>query len=286
MDSPNERRFTGADGVEIYCRHWNPRLEQDESPRAIVFMCHGLFEYFGTDLHVAESLVKAGFLVCGHDHSGHGRSGGEPGQVHSLENYVTDVVTHVKHMKSSLPDCPVFLVGHSMGGAIALLAGLQQPQLFRGIILIGPLVVPDPEIATPTMKFVAKLLSTLAPGLGIQSINNDHLSRDRAVVERFNTDPLIFRGKISLRTGRALLAAVEKIEKNLPNITFPFLCIHGGGDRICSVQGAQALLDKSSSSDKTLSIYPGAYHRVQDEPDGVKEKCSAAILAWISERLD
>ena len=73
-------------------------------------------------------------------------------------------------------------------------------------------------------------------------------------VERFNNDPLVYRDKVTLQTGRALLEYIDKIAENFGRITWPFLCIHGGGDKICDVQGAQDLLDKSSSSDKTLVV--------------------------------
>ena len=44
------------------------------------------------------------------------------------------------------PDLPLFLIGHSMGGMIALRAVLRHPGFFTGMILNGPLIVPGPQV--------------------------------------------------------------------------------------------------------------------------------------------
>ena len=135
--------------------------------------------------------------------AGHGRSGGLKGQVISVDHYVTDVITHVEVVKEKFPKLPVFIVGHSMvlsheqrlvlefrrtvmfylqGGTITLLAALERPQLFQGVVLIGPFIVESPETASPFKKFLARHLSKIVPRLGIETLNNDHLTFNREVV--------------------------------------------------------------------------------------------------------
>ncbi|GAU93708.1 hypothetical protein RvY_05604 [Ramazzottius varieornatus] len=283
MDFVDGRIFSGSQGVDIFCHYWKPQQQSGEKPRGLVFMAHGLFEYCGTDKTLIDALIGAGYFVFGHDHSGHGKSGGIKGQVISIDHYVTDVLAHVEVVKQKFPGLPVFIVGHSMGGTITLLAALEQPQLFRGVVLVAPFIIENPEAASPLKKFLARHLSKIAPNLGMVNLNNDHLTFNREVVERFNTDPLIFRDKVTIGTGYALLQAIEKLGPRIKDIRFPFLCIHGDADKMADVRGAR-LLENTPSTDKTISIYPNAYHRVQDEPNGVGEKCVAEVLSWISAR--
>ena len=72
-------------------------------------------------------------------------------------------------------------------------------------------------------------------------------------VEKFNTDPLIYRDKVTVGTGYALLQAIEKLGPRIGDIKFPFLCIHGEADKLADVHGAK-LLEDTPSTDKTISV--------------------------------
>ncbi|XP_055353331.1 monoglyceride lipase-like [Paramacrobiotus metropolitanus] len=286
MDQPlSERHITNSQGLNLFCRYFRPDSVRYPIPRAVILYLHGYAEYFGTDDAVIDGLLDAGFLVFGHDHVGHGKSEGTRGQIKNVDTYVRDVLIHIDKVRGSLPDVPFFILGHSMGGAIALLAGIEKPNICQGMILIGPMIVGNPETATPTKRFLAKIFSKLTPNLGLANINNDDLCRDRAVVDRFNTDELIFRGKLSVETAHVLLCAADRIVDNMERITWPLLCIHGDTDRICDVRGAEVLLEKAASVDKTVSIYPGSYHRVHNEPNNVGTKCVNEVISWINARI-
>ena len=48
-------------------------------------------------------------------------------------------------MSGQFPGRPVFIVGHSLGGLMAVLALIRSPDVFRGAVLIGPSLQIDPE---------------------------------------------------------------------------------------------------------------------------------------------
>ena len=79
--------------------------------------------------HLALEGNKRGFLCCGHDHIGHGLSGGERVQIKSMEEYVDPVVSHCTAVTKKIPGLPLFLVGHSMGGLIALLTIMKKKRI-------------------------------------------------------------------------------------------------------------------------------------------------------------
>ena len=89
---------------------------------------------------------KRGCLAFGHDHVGHGTSEGKRVSIENVDHYVDDVIHHCMDMQDKHPNLPSFIVGHSMGGMIAVRSVLKHPGFFKGMVLIGPLIVPGPQV--------------------------------------------------------------------------------------------------------------------------------------------
>ena len=109
------------------------------SPRAMMFITHGYAEHISPYFDgLGKACGASGILCQGHDHIGHGSSPGGRTEVRSLREYTAPVLAACKRMRSEHPDLPLFLMGHSMGGLIALTAALTSPALFDGLLLTGP----------------------------------------------------------------------------------------------------------------------------------------------------
>ena len=123
---------------------------------------------------LAEEACSQGLLVFGHDHVGHGESEGDRVIVNSMSEYTEPVIQHCKEVMSKYPDKPLFIVGHSMGGLITLQTSLSPncPQL-AGIVLMGPLIKPDPENASKLQIFMAKIASKIVPTFQIGELKTD-----------------------------------------------------------------------------------------------------------------
>ena len=80
---------------------------------------------------LAEVGKAQGFLVFGHDHVGHGQSEGERALVGDMEELTDPVIQHCREKVKENPGVPLFIIGHSLGGLITLLASLspQMPRL-------------------------------------------------------------------------------------------------------------------------------------------------------------
>jgi alpha-beta hydrolase superfamily lysophospholipase len=76
-----------------------------------------------------------------------------------MNDYVDPVLAHVEAVRQwpDFKDKPIFILGHSMGGLITLFTLFKNEDLFKGAILMGPLLEVDPEMATPVKKFLAKI---------------------------------------------------------------------------------------------------------------------------------
>uniref|UniRef100_A0A671E9U0 Monoglyceride lipase n=1 Tax=Rhinolophus ferrumequinum TaxID=59479 RepID=A0A671E9U0_RHIFE len=242
--------LVNADGQYLFCRYWKP----EGTPKALIFVSHGAGEHCGRYDELAQMLVGLELLVFAHDHVGHGQSEGERMVVSDFHVFIRDVLQHVDTVQKDYPGLPVFLLGHSMGGAIAILTAAEKPGYFSGMVLISPLVLANPESAT-TFK-----------------------------VDLYNTDPLICRAGLKVCFGIQLLNAVSRVERALSKLTLPFLLLQGSADRLCDSKGAYLLMESAKSQDKTLKIYEGAYHVLHKELPEVTNSVFHEINMWISQR--
>lgn len=272
--------LVNADGQHLFCRYWKP----SGAPRALVFVSHGAGEHCGRYEELAQMLVGLGLLVFAHDHVGHGQSEGERMVVSDFHVFVRDALQHVDAVQKDHPGLPVFLLGHSMGGAICILTAAERPGHFSGMVLISPLVVASPDSATLFKVFAAKVLNLVLPNMSLGRIDSSVLSRNKTEVDIYNSDPLVCRAGLKVCFGIQLLNAVSRVERALPKLTLPFLLLQGSADRLCDSRGAYLLMESAKSQDKTLKIYEGAYHILHKELPEVTSSVFREINTWVSQR--
>ncbi|XP_032267945.1 monoglyceride lipase isoform X1 [Phoca vitulina] len=272
--------LVNADGQYLFCRYWKPT----GTPKALIFVSHGAGEHCGRYDELAQMLVGLGLLVFAHDHVGHGQSEGDRMVVSDFQVFIRDVLQHVDTMQKNYPGLPVFLLGHSMGGAIAILTAVERPSHFSGMVLISPLVLASPESATTFKVFAAKVLNLVLPNMSLGSIDSNMLSRNKTEVDLYNSDPLNCRAGLKVCFVIQLLNAVARVERALPKLTLPFLLLQGSADGLCDSKGAYLLMESAKSQDKTLKIYEGAYHVLHKELPEVTNSVFHEINLWVSQR--
>lgn len=274
-----EGRFEGKKGVTIFRRTWLPA----KPPRAVVVVVHGLGEHSGRYAHVAQALVEAGCAVYAMDHRGHGQSGGPRALVDRFANVVADIDHVVDLARREHARKPVFMLGHSMGGALSLSYALKHGDKLQGLMLSGPAVALDG--APPAMKPISKILSMFAPRLGMFGIEPSKVSRDPSVVADYAKDPLNAHGKVPARTLGEIVRFVEWLPLALPMIKLPLLVQHGEQDLLAGVAGSRMVVDRAGSTDKTLKVYDGLYHEIFNELPEDRARVLADLVGWIGERV-
>jgi alpha-beta hydrolase superfamily lysophospholipase len=168
-----------ADGMRVYWQAWEP----DSEPRDTVILVHGAAEHGGRYGHVAERLAREGYAVYALDHRGHGRSNGTRAMIDRLDQLVDDLGLFIARVGGR-----PFLVGHSMGGAVALTYAIRHGDTISGLVVSGPAVAT--EAVPAPLKAITALLSKLAPNLPVFKIEDDAVSRDPQVVRDYQNDPL------------------------------------------------------------------------------------------------
>ncbi|KAK3755106.1 hypothetical protein QZH41_017925 [Actinostola sp. cb2023] len=158
-----EGSFKNKDGEVIFTRLWT---NKDQTPKALIFVTHGFAEHsarYGDFL--VPALVNEGFLVISHDHVGHGKSEGERVQIHDFHAYVRDIFHNIDQVAAKHPSLSVFLFGHSMGGAIAIITAMERPTFFTGVVLSGPAIISDKD--TTCLRCLGKMVAFIAPSVQV-----------------------------------------------------------------------------------------------------------------------
>ncbi|ORW29937.1 hydrolase [Mycobacterium paraense] len=278
MTTRTERTFDGVGGVRIVYDVWTP----DTAPRAVVVLSHGLGEYARRYDHVAQCFGDAGLVTYALDHRGHGRSGGKRMLVRDISEYTTDFDTLVRIATREHHGLKCIVLGHSMGGGIVFAYGVERPDNYDMMVLSAPAVAAQ-ELVSPLMVLAAKVLGVVVPGLPVQELDVDAISRDPAVVAAYNADPLVYHGKVPAGVGRALLQVGETMPQRAPALTAPLLVVHGSDDRLIPVDGSRRLVECVGSTDVELKVYPGLYHEVFNEPE--QRQVLGDVVSWITARL-
>nr|XP_002740295.1 PREDICTED: monoglyceride lipase-like [Saccoglossus kowalevskii] len=260
-------------------------LPDNSTPSALCLILHGVGEHCERYDTVAAPLTGSGIMVFAHDHVGHGQSEGIRVDIKDFNIYVRDTIQHVDRITEHYPNLPVFLIGHSMGGTVAILAAMERPDQFTGMVLVAPAVVENPETATTCKVFMARILAYLAPQFEIGKIEPKYISRDPKEVERYATDPLVWHRGMKARWSVQTLEALKQLQENMSEIKVPFLVMQGDKDVLVESVGATLLMERAQSKDKQAQIYPGYYHALQFEPPQDAAIVLRDLTSWIVTRM-
>ncbi|MGO9115590.1 MAG: lysophospholipase [Thermoguttaceae bacterium] len=273
-----EEFFPTRDGLRLFERRWRP----SGNPRAEVMLVHGIIEHGGRYAPTAEILARRGYAVSAMDLRGHGKSDGPRCWIRSFDEYIDDLDGFFVRTVGRAEGKPVFVLGHSLGGLIAVLWCIRCQRKPDGLILSGPALQVRQQLF-PWLRHLASVGSVLFPRLRLLRMGGRNISRDPAIVTQFHDDPLVFHGRFPTRTGAEILRAGGLARAQLEQVRASLLILHGSADRVAAVEASQELIQRAEATDKTLRLYPGLYHEVLNEPE--KEQVLADLIQWIDQRV-
>jgi acylglycerol lipase len=264
--------ITARDGTQLLSRHWAATGDT----RSVLVIMHGLKDHSAHYAALASRLAATGYSVYAFDLRGHGRSAGPRVNPSSWTDYVDDLDRFLTTVEQREPGKPIFLFGHSMGGAIAARAAeLHEPKL-AGLILSGPALAID---APPLLIAATRLIATLNPRAPALKLPNRDFSSDPAAASTMDKDELISQPPGPARTAAGLVDGMRAIWADIDRLTMPLLVLHGTADRLTAPSGSRALIEHAAAQDKSLRIYAGFFHDLLHEPK--HDQVEADIHAWL-----
>jgi alpha-beta hydrolase superfamily lysophospholipase len=274
----SERSFDVVGGVRIVYDVWTP----DTDPLGVVILAHGYAEHARRYDHVAQRFGEGGLITYALDHRGHGRSGGKRVYLKNMSEYTDDFHHLVGIATAAHPELKRIVLGHSMGGGIAFTYGVEHPDDYSAMVLSGPAVFAQ-DAVSPVMITVAKVVGSVLPGLPVEDLPADAVSRDPEVVAAYEADPLVHHGKLPAGIAKALIGVGETMPQRAASLTAPLLVVHGAEDKLIPVEGSRRLLECVGPIDAHLKVYPELYHEVFNEPE--QAVVLDDVVSWIEVRL-
>ncbi|WLV23932.1 lysophospholipase [Aciduricibacillus chroicocephali] len=291
------------EGMGLHAVSWIP---DGQDIKAIVQISHGLAEHIERYEPFAQFLNDHGFLVFGHDHRGHGKTGrkqNKPGYFAPEQgfNKLAEDLVHVSLcIKDEHRGIPIILLGHSMGSFIVKKALQENSHLYSGAIICG--TGNENRLTTTLGKALAAglppeksspLLNKLVFGSYNKKIiqprtNFDWLSCDVNEVDRYIEDP--FCGFIpTARLFYDLLDGLQIVGNWRKNTNirkhFPLLFMSGHDDPVGkfgkSVWQATEHYRKAGLEDITVLLFEDMRHEILNEIN--RDEVWKTILNWIME---
>jgi alpha-beta hydrolase superfamily lysophospholipase len=252
-----------------------------DRPRALVAVVHGLGEHSGRYAALAEMLVGRHFTVAALDLPGHGEAKGTRGDVRSWEflreQCVPATFTASRGMPGQPPDLQAILLGHSMGGLLALDYALAHPRQLLAAVASAPSLRGVP---VPAWKMaLARAAKLLAPGHGFaHGLPEPGMSRDPEVLELRGEDPLM-HDRITPRLYFGFEQAQKRVIAEAKRLAVPTLLLQGMADRVVDPKGVLEFNVGAPHGMARLITYPNAYHEIFNDLD--REQAFRDLVGWL-----
>lgn len=267
--------------------------------KAIVFIVHGLNEHSLCYYRVAHALVNEGYGVYAMDHVGHGHSDGDKGLVRDYHDLVDDLVTFVNSRRHEHDDVPAFVLAHSMG-TLATIPALARFEGIRAVAFSGTALFPGPAASSPFglrclyplsrtsfASCVTSCTAAIDPRGPAAPLVVSEITSDPDELEEARRDPRRAKPQVCNVTAREILKLTAVCKAEIPRITLPFLCLHGGEDQIALPSGSQFLFERAGTelSLRRLKIFPGLKHECFHELRPQGPESIALVVQFFNDSL-
>ncbi len=253
--------LSGDNQPALHLKHWRGTRSQ-----ATLLIAPGLGDHCGRYAHVAERLAgEPGMVdVVGFDYRGHGLSEGRRGVVGDYSELVEDLLRAVEWTKTHLPGQPLFLLGHSNGGLVALTAIIDSVLSVDGLILSSP-ALQLKDVAPAWKLAVGRLLRRFAPWVTLPGpLPAEYLTRDPEMAAQRRADALV-HSRLSPPLFFGMMEAAKRVLSLPGRIQVPCLTIVGMSDPVIDPTVTLRYFDQLGSPDRELiEIEAGVHEPLHD----------------------
>ncbi len=279
--SYKETVIRSPDRTELFVRDYPSQAHDaaDGDERTLLIV-HGMSEHSARYDHVARRFLEFGWRIVVADQRGHGRSGGVRTHVKRFRNYIYDIELIRNHFKLQ-PDRTV-LLGHSMGGLVAIRYAQRFPGHTSALVLMSPLLgltVPIPL----KMLAAGKILSFIRPVYRFRSrVDPTATTRNQAALTERENDPFNHRS-VTAGWFFEMKAALRKAWREAATIRVPVLILQAGQDRVVDPSAPARWLEGVAATDKSCHLLTEHYHELFNEPEW--EQTTQMVADWLDERI-
>ena len=289
-------KLVEIDGKNRNFLSWLPESVAGNEVKGVVLMSHGLHEHALRYCNVAHAFTSAGFAFYAIDHAAHGKSDGEQGLIEDYKVLPSDFVKFAAIARSAHPPGkPTFIVCHSMGTLVVLLA-LQSIPDITAVVFSGCALFSGPGASSlfglrclfPVSQLsiapsIAGCMAAMNPRGPAAPILIEELTTDPAELERLRRDPRVRHANIMNRTAHQLLLMVAAAKAAVPAVRAPFLALHGAADAVTLPRGSEALHAGAATppAQRALELLPQLRHDIFHERQPDSARCVARAVDYV-----
>ena len=273
-------RFVTHDGIELKIKTWRPKGE----PRAAILALHGFNDYRNFIDDSASEWAEQGIVTYAYDQRGFGEAP-DPGIWAGAEPLVRDAGDMARLLRARDPALPLFLLGESMGGAVAVLAMAgERPPPVDGAILAAPALWGRqymPGIQSGSLDFLAHAMPWFpVDGRGTGRVASDNTP----MLRKLGGDPLVLKyNRIDAIYG--LVNLMEAAQQSAPRFAATALILLGGNEQLIPKGPVDSFLKDlpaEAARRQRLAVYPKGFHMLLRDLNAGAVRGDAA--AWIADR--
>jgi alpha-beta hydrolase superfamily lysophospholipase len=283
--------FIADDGARLPLRKWLPK----NRVAAVILALHGFNDYSNAFAMPATIWAAHGIATYAYDQRGFGGAP-ERGLWPGEGRLAVDAITATRILRRAYPGRPVYLLGESMGGAIATLA---MTGTMRGV-LPGPdgmpmadadgVILSAPAVwGRPTMDLLPRIAlfaaarffpTMVLTGRGLKIVASDNLPMLRAL----SRDPMVLKGA-RVDTIYGLVDLMDDGLAAASRLEAPTLLLYGAHDQVVPRRPIEQFaehLPPEPDNPRRLAYYPHGYHMLLRDLDGAA--VAGDVAGWILDR--
>ncbi|HUK61646.1 MAG TPA: alpha/beta fold hydrolase [Stellaceae bacterium] len=272
--------FVAADGARLPMRRWLP----EGKTRAVVLALHGFNDYSNAFAAAGPVFAAEGFALYAYDQRGFGAAPA-PGCWAGSRAMIDDALGAMQWLRERHPGVPVYLMGESMGAAVAELTANRAghgPAAPDGVVLLAPAVWgrDTMNVFERAGLWLADLMPSIrwSPSLIPVKIR---ASDNIAMLRVLGADPLVIKETRS-DTLNGLVDLMGQALAEAPRFSARALILYGEQDQIVprhAVERFVAELPPGAGPRQRVALYPEGYHLLLRDLDGARVVDD--VLAWI-----
>lgn len=276
IETASPARIVAADGATLPLRCWSP----EGKPRAVFLGLHGFNDYSRAFETPGGFWAKQGVETCAYDQRGFG-AGPHPKIWSDTAAMTADAKTAAALLRARHPETPLFVVGESMGGAVAMVAATEGGLEADGLVLVAPALrgrrylglVPSASLWLFSRLVPALILT--GEGLRVQASDNIPMLR------ALGADPLVIKGA-RIDTIRGLVDLMDAAIEAAPRLRLPALVLYGVRDELIPGEPTwDAIRALPADAGHRAAVYRGGWHMLLRDLGA--EAVLNDVLAWTAD---
>jgi alpha-beta hydrolase superfamily lysophospholipase len=267
--------FPASDRASVPYRLWPA-----ENPAALVLLLHGAFDYAGAFDEIGPKIAARGMTAFAYDQRGFGATRSRRHWC-GRKRLVEDVCDAVAWLRNRFGDLPIFIVGESMGAAVAVHAAAGERGLdVSGIVLAAPGAVTG-AFRRLAASLLVRMLNFFAPKseIVVERLRTGELAPAAAI--RLLCDPLVLRG-IRPKMAFGLLDLAATAVDDAGKVRLPTLTMVGSRENFLNTN-CIARLHGALAGEKTWRFFEGGPHLLLHWMRC--DEVLAEVLSWIEARM-